>query len=442
MWPAASDGVEVAAVGAGDPADDRADLELEVEALGLRRTHLGAGRDDRVRVREVERRELVPLVDHVAGAVDRRGDALDVLLEGDEVAHARRHERGEQLDLGERHRSPRHRPRLRVAGSVGEPGREHVGDRQAVAGTRTTPSPTTNPSPTTPSCRQRAILTEARSDACRERGQQLGRVARQDRALVGLREPGLAHALDRVVDAHVERVVGAEQHPVGADRLDERTQRARGVHERVEPQASQVRRRQLAASVRLGPHLPRVVGATEERGQVAAAVRGDDPQVRMPVEHAREDEVRQRDRVLDRLADRVREVVAVEPLVEAAAERVQEHDRVELLGARPERLEPLVRELDVARERRELDAREPVLDHGVLERVDDELRMLQRHEPEAEQPVGRARDVLGDGAVRLARGPRRRAPRPPTGSSATATATRPARRRPAGPSRRGARRAT
>ena len=32
--------------------------------------------------------------------------------------------------------------------------------------------------------------------------------------------------------------------------------------------------------------------------------------------------------------------------------------------------------------------------------------MLQRHEPEAEQPVGRARDVLGDGTVRLARGPR------------------------------------
>ena len=127
----------------------------------------------------------------------------------------------------------------------------------------------------------------------------------------------------------------------------------------------------------------------------------------MPVEHAREDEVRQRHRVLGRLADRVREVEAVEPLVEAAAERVQEHDRVELRGARPERLEPLVRELDVARERRDLDAREAAPEHGVVEALDDALRMLQRHEPEAEQPVGRLRDVLGDEPVRLARGPDR-----------------------------------
>ena len=129
-WPAASAGIEVASVGAGDPADDRAHLELEVQALGLRRAHLGAGRDDRVRVREVEGRELVPLVDHVARAVDRRGDALDVLLEGHEVAHARRHEGGEQLDLGERH-GCRGIGLGREHGHVCEPGREHVGDRQA-----------------------------------------------------------------------------------------------------------------------------------------------------------------------------------------------------------------------------------------------------------------------------------------------------------------------
>ena len=65
---------------------------------------------------------------------------------------------------------------------------------------------------------------EARSDACRSAGQQLGRVPREDRALVGLREPGLAHALDRVVDAHVERVVGCRAAP-GRRR---RRRRARG----------------------------------------------------------------------------------------------------------------------------------------------------------------------------------------------------------------------
>ena len=94
----------------------------------------------------------------------------------------------------------------------------------------------------------------------------------------------------------------------------------------------------------------------------------------MPVQHAREDQVRQRDGVLGRLPDGVREVEAVEPLVEAAAERVQEDDGAELGRARPERLEPLVRELDVAGERRDLHAGEAAPEHGVVEALEHAAR--------------------------------------------------------------------
>jgi len=63
-----------------------------------------------------------------------------------------------------------------------------------------------------------------------------------------------------------------------------------------------------------------VVRPADVRGQVAAAVRGDDPQARMAVKDAAEDQVRQRDGVLGWLPDSVGQVPAVEPLVEGAAE--------------------------------------------------------------------------------------------------------------------------
>ena len=80
-----------------------------------------AGRDDRVRVREVEGRELVPLVDHVAGAVDRGGDALDVLLERHEVAHARRARAGRAARRRRAARMPRRPASAASAGTSARP---------------------------------------------------------------------------------------------------------------------------------------------------------------------------------------------------------------------------------------------------------------------------------------------------------------------------------
>src|SRR5690606_2784229 len=99
---------------------------------------------------------------------------------------------------------------------------------------------------------------------------------------------------------------------------------------RVEPELLQVGRRSLEAALRIGPHGPGVVGATDREWQVASTVRRDDLQIRMPVEHAREDHVRERHGVLRRLPYGVGQVETVETFVEAAAERVQEDHAAEL----------------------------------------------------------------------------------------------------------------
>ena len=152
-------------------------------------------------------------------------------------------------------------------------------------------------------------------------------------------------------------------------------------------------------------HAPGVIRSPDHGGQVPASVRGDNLQSGMTVENAREDEMRERDGILGGLADRVREVEAVEPLVEAAAERVQKDDGLEFHGAGPERLESFVGELDVCGERRDLNARQTVVEDRVVEGTHEELGVLQRHQPQTGQSMRRLRDVFGDQTVRLLRRP-------------------------------------
>src|SRR3954470_5234619 len=82
-------------------ADHSGDLELIVELPRLRRADdLVAWAVDRSRVREVEDRDLVPLLRHLEPA--RRTRRLDVLLEGVEIAHRRRlQHRRTEVDVGE-----------------------------------------------------------------------------------------------------------------------------------------------------------------------------------------------------------------------------------------------------------------------------------------------------------------------------------------------------
>ena len=62
--------------------------------------------------------------------------------------------------------------------------------------------------------------------------------------------------------------------------------------------------------MRIRARAPGMVDAARVAGQIAAAVHGQDLQVGMPLQHAVEDQVVQRDRRLQRIADDVVEVEA------------------------------------------------------------------------------------------------------------------------------------
>ena len=116
--------------------------------------------------------------------------------------------------------------------------------------------------------------------------------------------------------------------------------------------------------------------------------------------------MRQRHGVLGGLADGVGEVEAVQPLVEGAAERVQEHHRAQLLGAAQNGSSRGSESSTVLRpdrrgggERGDLDAEQPALEHGVVEGFHDEGGVLQRHQAEAVEPVRGAVDELADRLV-------------------------------------------
>ncbi len=112
-------GGQVAAVA----ADDRRDLELEVEPLGVRRHRDVVVRSGhRVRRHEEEDRRVVPLAGRARVAVAAL-HPVDVRLEGEEVAHRHRVDRRQQHHLVEGQPVSRGRhvgPRLPPLGSLGE----------------------------------------------------------------------------------------------------------------------------------------------------------------------------------------------------------------------------------------------------------------------------------------------------------------------------------
>ena len=152
--------------------------------------------------------------------------------------------------------------------------------------------------------------------------------------------------VDRVIDSHVERVVAAERDVVLSDAVDEEPQRRCRVDERVEPHPTQIPAGRMLTRARILPLMPRVVGAAAVARQPSAGVRGPDPEFREPVQHAPEDEARQRDRGLSRVPDVVEHVPHVEALAETAAPRMDEDGHVQRHGRLPELEERRVVELD------------------------------------------------------------------------------------------------
>ncbi len=147
---------------------------------------------------------------------------------------------------------------------------------------------------------------------------------------------------------------------------------------------------------RLGPHVVPVIRAATVARQIAAAVRGHDLQAGMPIEHTAENQMGQRDRGFERLADDVAQVIGIQALAERRSEGMDEDDGAQLLGRRPERRKLGRAELELVDRGGNLDALEPELLHGIPQLLGGELRVLQGYGAQPDEPVGIARAGFRD----------------------------------------------
>ncbi len=148
---------------------------------------------------------------------------------------------------------------------------------------------------------------------------------------------------------------------------------------------------------------PGVIDAARIGAEIAAAVHGKNLQVRMALEHAVEDEVVQRQRGLERVADDVVEIEAREALALREAVRMQQHERAELLRLLPERRKGRIGQFAARHVGQNLHALE-------LERLDAALELLggfrtvrHRHGAERDEAVRPSRHIFRDTIVDHAR---------------------------------------
>src|SRR4029077_16553858 len=117
--------------------------------------------------------------------------------------------------------------------------------------------------------------------------QDLRRVIAENDVAVGRGNVRRTHLPHAFAGAHVVRIIAAEEHPIGADRGNEKFQRRLGVHNGVVEEAVEIRRRRmLDVHFRLRPHLPAVHPAPALIGNEAAAMRHDEIELGMPLQYA------------------------------------------------------------------------------------------------------------------------------------------------------------
>src|SRR6266849_9039081 len=151
---------------------------------------------------------------------------------------------------------------------------------------------------------------------------QAGGVAAADSVAIGVGESGCrVEARDRIVDAHIEREIGAEHHLARPGAPDEIGKLLGVEHQCVEPKALEIFARRLAAGLRLGPYAPSVVEPADVEGKISAAVSAADLEPWMAVEHTAENQFRQRDGRVCRIANHVGEIVGRDSCTEGASGR-------------------------------------------------------------------------------------------------------------------------
>ena len=124
--------------------------------------------------------------------------------------------------------------------------------------------------------------------------------------------------------------------------------------------------------------------------EIAAAVHGEDLQVRVALQHAVEDQVVQRNRRLQRIADDVVEVEARQALGVREAVGVDDDQRAQLLGLLPERREGRVGQLAAVDVGQHLHALEAELGDAALQLLGRLVAVGHRHGAEALEAVGLA----------------------------------------------------
>ena len=199
-----------------------------------------------------------------------------------------------------------------------------------------------------------------------------------------------------------ERVVGADHDLAGTGLGDQVAQRLGREHDGVEEELAVL---EIRGRLLLGQRADTVGEASDHRvravgvgRQEAAAMRGADLQPGKAVERALEDQVRQRDRGFERVADRVgQQAAAAQPAARlelARAQRVHEDQDAQLLALGPERMEPGIGQFLAGDAAAHADAAEAQLLDRMLDLLGGELGMLQRRRREGDEAVGVGRAEL------------------------------------------------
>ena len=138
----------------------------------------------------------------------------------------------------------------------------------------------------------------------------------------------------------------------------------------------------------------------EIRRQVAARVRRADAQPGKLVERPIENQMREKDRRLERIADGVAQsAAAAQPLVLRRARRVarvHEHEHAELLHFRPERIEFRRRQLLAFDAAADGGAAQPEPLDSVFQLLGRQIGKLQRHRREPDEPIRMRRAPRGE----------------------------------------------
>src|SRR5215472_1734908 len=109
---------------------------------------------------------------------------------------------------------------------------------------------------------------------------------------------------DRIVFRHVIGVVGSEKDAIWSEHLDQRRQLVRREHDRIDIDALEISRRRLRqCAVTVRPRTPSVIDASGISAKIPATVYRKYFEPRVALEHAVEDQIVQRNRRLQRIAE-------------------------------------------------------------------------------------------------------------------------------------------